>query len=170
MKFNFPQKIRAKRFRDNRGFFQECFKQKKFKFKPVFSAMSYSKKRVIRGLHFQNKYKQKIFVTVLVGKIFDVCVNIDFKSKNFSKIYINTLKEGDMLYIPIIFAHGFAGMDKNNLIMYQFSDYRHKKSEIGIKHNDKELKINWPYKNAILSNKDKKNISFEEFKINYYNK
>ena len=130
MKFNFPQKIRAKRFRDNRGFFQECFKQKKFKFKPVFSAMSYSKKRVIRGLHFQNKYKQKIFVTVLVGKIFDVCVNIDFKSKNFSKIYINTLKEGDMLYIP----------------------------------------INWPYKNANLSNKDKKNISFEEFKINYYNK
>ena len=25
----------------------------------------------------------------------------------------------------------------------------------------KELKINWPYKNAILSNKDKKNISFK---------
>ena len=45
MKLNFPQKIKANRFRDNRGFFQECFKEKKFKFKPVFSAMSYSKKK-----------------------------------------------------------------------------------------------------------------------------
>ena len=170
MKLNLPKKIKAKRFLDNRGYFQECFKEKKFKFKPVFTAISCSKKKVIRGLHFQNKFKQKIFITVLVGKIFDVCVDIDFKSKNFSKIYTNTLQEGDMLYIPLNFAHGFAGMDKKNLIMYQFSNYHDKSSEVGIRHNDKELKIKWPYKNPILSEKDKKNISFEHFKKNYFNK
>ena len=170
MKLNLPKKIKAKRFLDNRGYFQECFKEKKFKFKPVFTAISCSKKKVIRGLHFQNKFKQKIFITVLVGKIFDVCIDIDFKSKNFSKIYTNTLQEGDMLYIPLNFAHGFAGMHKKNLIMYQFSDYHDKSSEVGIRHNDKELKIKWPYKNPILSEKDKKNISFEHFKINYSNK
>ena len=170
MKLNLPKKIKAKRFLDNRGYFQECFKEKKFKFKPVFTAISCSKKKVIRGLHFQNKFKQKIFITVLVGKIFDVCIDIDFKSKNFSKIYTNILQEGDMLYIPLNFAHGFAGMDKKNLIMYQFSNYHDKSSEVGIRHNDKELKIKWPYKNPILSEKDKKNISFEHFKINYSNK
>ena len=170
MKLNLPKKIKAKRFIDKRGYFQECFKEKKFKFKPVFTAISCSKKKVIRGLHFQNKFKQKIFITVLVGKIFDVCVDIDFKSKNFSKIYTNILQEGDMLYIPLNFAHGFAGMDKKNLIMYQFSNYHDKSSEVGIRHNDKELKIKWPYKNPILSDKDKKNISFEHFKINYSNK
>ena len=170
MKFNLPKKIKAKKFRDNRGYFQECFKENKFKFKPVFSALSYSKKKVIRGLHFQNKFKQKIFITVLVGKIFDVCVNVDFKSKNFSKIYVNTLQEGDMLYIPINFAHGFVGMDKKNLIMYQFSNYHHKSSEIGIKYNDKDLKINWPFKKHILSKKDEKNIELEEFIKNYFKK
>ena len=170
MKLNLPKKITAKKFKDTRGYFQECFKEKKFKFKPVFSAISFSKQKVIRGLHFQNKFKQKIFITVLVGKIFDVCVDIDFKSKNFSKIYTNTLQEGDMLYIPLNFAHGFAGMDKKNLIMYQFSNYHDKSSEVGIRHNDKELKIKWPYKNPILSEKDKKNISFEHFKKNYFNK
>ena len=108
MELNLPKKITAKKFIDTRGYFQECFKEKKFKFKPVFSAISFSKQKVIRGLHFQNKFKQKIFITVLVGKIFDVCVDIDFKSKNFSKIYTNTLQEGDMLYIPLNFAHGFA--------------------------------------------------------------
>lgn len=164
MKLNLPHKIKAKKFVDNRGYFQECFKEKKFKFKPVFSALSYSKKKVVRGLHYQNKFKQKIFITVLSGKIFDVCVNIDFKSKNFSKVYVNTLQEGDMLYIPINFAHGFAGMDKKNLIMYQFSNYHHKSSEIGIKYNDKDLKINWPYKKHIVSKKDKKNITFEQFR------
>ena len=61
-------------------------------------------------------------------------------------------------------------MDKKNLIMYQFSNYHDKSSEVGIRHNDKELKIKWPYKNPILSEKDKKNISFEHFKINYSNK
>ena len=54
--------------------------------------------------------------------------------------------------------------------MYQFSNYHHKSSEIGIKYNDKDLKINWPYKKIILSKKDKKNVAFEQFKINYFNK
>ena len=35
---------------------------------------------------------------------------------------------------------------------------------VRIKYNDKDLKINWPIKNPIISKKDKNNLSFKEFK------
>lgn len=162
-KNNIPKKFNSIKFKDNRGYFQECFIEKKFKFKPVFSAISFSKKNVIRGLHLQLKKKQKIFITVLQGKILDICIDVNVNSKNFGKIYKNTLNSGDMLYIPKDYAHGFAALKKNNLIMYHFSDYRHPNSEIGIKYNDKELNIKWPIKKPILSIKDKKNISLSKF-------
>jgi dTDP-4-dehydrorhamnose 3,5-epimerase len=164
MKFNLPQKIKAEKFRDNRGYFQECFKENKFKFNPVFSALSFSKKNVIRGLHLQLKKKQKIFITVLQGKILDICVDVNIKSKNFGKIFKNTLNSGDMLFIPIDYAHGFAALENENLIMYQFSEYRHQNSEIGIMYDDKDLNIKWPVTRPIQSKKDKNNISFEKLK------
>ena len=159
-----PQKIKGHIFKDNRGFFQECFKEKKIKFNPVFSALSFSKKNVIRGLHLQLKKKQKIFITVLQGKILDVCVDINIKSKNFGKIFKNTLNSGDMLYIPKGYAHGFIALENENLIMYQFSEYRHQNSEIGIMYDDKDLNIKWPIKRPIQSKKDKNNISFQKLK------
>ena len=54
-------------------------------------------------------------------------------------------------------------------MIYSCTNYRHKKSEIGIRFNDKDLKIKWPIKNPILSIKDKNNINFKIIKknINY---
>lgn len=163
MKIVYPKKINNNRYYDNRGFFQEFFKKKKFGFDIIFTANSFSKKNVIRGLHIQLKKKQEIFLTVNKGKIFDVCVDVNPKSKYFSKIYINKLKEGDTLYIPKFFAHGFAALQNENLITYNFSNYRDKNSEIGIKFDDKDLNIKWPIKKAILSKKDRSNISFSNF-------
>ena len=81
MQIRYPTKIKERKFKDNRGFFQECFKEKRIKFNSIFSALSFSRKNVIRGLHLQLKNKQKIFITVLQGKILDVCVDINIKSK-----------------------------------------------------------------------------------------
>ena len=49
-------------------------------------------------------------------------------------------------------------------MLYSCSNYRDKNSEIGILWNDKYLKITWPKIKAIISKKDKNNISFEDFK------
>tara|TARA_B100000767_G_scaffold103637_1_gene99501 strand:+ start:394 stop:912 length:519 start_codon:yes stop_codon:yes gene_type:complete len=163
MTFKIPKKIKSVKFKDNRGYFQECFNKKKLNFNSVFSAMSCSKKNVIRGLHLQLKKKQEILLTVVSGKILDVCVDVNPNSNNFGKVYKNILKTGDMLYIPINFAHGFSCLDSNNLIIYQFSNYRDKISEVGIKYNDKNLNINWQIQKPILSKKDKLNISFNSF-------
>ena len=48
--------------------------------------------------------------------------------------------------------------------MYQFSEYRHQNSEIGIMYDDKDLNIKWTVKKPIQSKKDKNNISFEKLK------
>ena len=60
--------IKSKVYNDNRGFFKEIFKKNKFKkFNFVFGCASSSKKNVLRGLHFQSKFAQGKYLTVLKG-------------------------------------------------------------------------------------------------------
>ena len=58
-------------------------------------------------------------------------------------------------------------MDKENFVVYANSNYRSKKNEVGIIWNDKNLKIKWPTKKPLISKKDKKNLTFNEFCKNY---
>ena len=50
--------IQSKNHEDSRGFFKELWLKKKIKFNCKFTAISCSKKNVIRVLHYQNKKKQ----------------------------------------------------------------------------------------------------------------
>ncbi len=63
-------------FKDKRGYFKELLIEKKIKKKFPFLVMSYSKKNVIRGLHLQLNNSQGKYVSVIKGKIFDVCVDL----------------------------------------------------------------------------------------------
>ena len=87
------------------------------------------------------------------------------KSKTFGKCYkiILSDKNSKSLYIPKGFAHGFMGMEKENIVVYANSNYRSKKNETGILWNDKNLKIKWPIKKPLVSPKDRKNLTFMEF-------
>ncbi len=107
---------------------------------------------------------------MLKGKIFDVSLDLRKDSKTFGKHFTTIISENNSksIFIPKGFAHGFCTLEKENYIMYSNSNYRHKKSEIGIKYNDKELKIKWPIKKPIISKKDSKNMSFSEFKQRFY--
>ena len=152
-------------FKDSRGFFRELFLNNTLKKKFPFDVMSFSKKNVLRGLHLQFKRPQGKFVTVLRGKIFDVAVDLRRNSKTYGKYFSVVLseKENSSLFIPEGFAHGFCSLSDNTLMHYKCTNYRDKKSEVGILWNDKDLKIKWPIKKPILSTKDKKNLYFKEF-------
>ena len=156
-------------FFDKRGYFREVFKEKYFKKKFIFWCCSVSKKKVIRGLHLQKKFKQEIMVSVIKGKIFDVVLDLRKKSKTFGKVYTTILsaKNSRSLIIPEGFAHGFCALENENIVLYGCTKYRSKKNEVGILWNDNLLKIKWPVKSPIISNKDKKNISFAKFKNLY---
>ena len=162
--------VKNKKFNDSRGYFKELIVEKNIKVKFPFHVMSFSKKNVIRGLHIQTKNPQGKFITVIKGKIFDVTVDLRKKSKTYGKYFSKILSEKNSLsvYIPPGFAHGFCALDKENFIIYSNTKYREAKSEIGIKYNDKTLNIKWPVKKPLISNKDKSNMSFKEYKKKIY--
>ena len=149
-------------FNDKRGYFRELYHQKHFKTKFPFDVISYSKKNVLRGLHLQLKNAQAKLITVLHGKIFDVCVDCRKNSKTFGKFFSIQLSDKDnkSLLIPAGFAHGFCALSKEVLLHYKCSKYRNANSETGILWNDKSLKVKWPIKKPIISKKDKNNKSF----------
>ncbi len=163
--------IKGKPYFDKRGYFKELLKENQINKKFPFIVMSYSKKNVLRGLHLQLNKPQGKFVTVMKGRIFDVAVDLRRGSKNFGKYYPNFLSEKNSksVYIPPGFAHGFLALEENNYVIYSCTEYRHKKSEIGIRYDDKQLNIKWPKKKFIISFKDRNNISFDTFK-NKFNK
>ena len=135
--------------------------------------MSYSKKNVIRGLHLQLNNSQGKYVSVIKGKIFDVCVDLRKNSKTFGKYFsvIISEKNSKSIFVPPGFAHGFCALEKENYVIYSCTRYRDAKSEVAINFNDGKLKIKWPVKKAIVSKKDKSAISFNEYLKKYvYNR
>ena len=158
--------FKGEKFNDNRGYFREVLIEKTVKRKFKFNVVSMSKKNVIRGLHLQKGEPQAKFISVVKGKIIDVAVDIRKNSRTYGKHFKIVLSDKNCtsLYIPEGFAHGFGGLEKENIVVYSCTNYRHKKGERGIKWNDKNLKINWNIKKPIISSKDKKNIPFEQFK------
>ena len=170
---NFPglKILKSKNFYDSRGFFREVFKKKLVKRPLIFGCLSKSKKNVLRGLHLQKKFSQTKLVTVLKGKIFDVVVDLRKNSKTFGKIFSIVLSANSprSLVVPRGCAHGFLGLDKENIIYYLCDNYRSKRHEIGINWRDKDLKIKWPIKKPKVSVKDKNNLSFALYKNKFLN-
>lgn len=160
-----PFVIKTTIYPDNRGFFKELYLKKKIKFNCKFTAMSYSKKNVIRGLHYQSKKRQSKLVSIIKGRAIDICVNIDKKSKYFGKVYKFNLKPGLLLHVPKDYAHGIGFLDKENILVYHLSEYRYPEYERGLAYNDKNLKINWKIKKPILSQRDKKHPTIKEIFI-----
>tara|TARA_B100000989_G_scaffold58614_1_gene39886 strand:- start:1411 stop:1935 length:525 start_codon:yes stop_codon:yes gene_type:complete len=158
--------IKNKSYFDKRGYFKELIRENELNVRFPFKVMSYSKKNVIRGLHLQSKNSQGKYVTVIKGKVFDVVVDLRKNSKTYGKSFTSILSEKNStsIYVPPGFAHGFCGLSKENYVIYSCTKYRSKSSEIGIIYNDIDLKIKWPLKKPIISDKDKKNLSFKEFK------
>jgi len=155
--------------KDNRGYFKEILIEKKIKLKFPFIVMSCSNKNVLRGLHLQNTNPQGKYVSVVSGKIFDVCVDIRKKSNTFGKYFsiILSEKNSKSIFIPPGFAHGFCALENKTYVIYSCTKYRNIKSEVSIHYNDKDLKIKWPIKRPIVSKKDQLAMSFSDFKKKY---
>jgi len=159
--------FKSKNFFDNRGHFRELVIEKIIKKKLIFTVVSKSKKNVLRGLHMQIKKPQGKYISVLKGKILDVVVDCRKNSKTYGKHFKIILSDHNCksIYIPPGFLHGFLCLDKENIVMYSCTKYRHKNSEIGIKWDDEHLNINWNIFNPILSKKDQKNLEFKNLKL-----
>ena len=162
--------ITPKVFIDERGFFMETYQKEEFAKEGItgdFVQQNHSKsvKGVLRGLHYQKEpYAQAKLVRCIKGEIFDVAVDIRKNSPSFGKYISATLstENKNILYIPRGFAHGFEVLSDEAEIIYSIDNIYAKKSESGIIWNDSSIKINWPIKSPILSEKDKKWLNINQ--------
>jgi dTDP-4-dehydrorhamnose 3,5-epimerase len=158
-------------FSDSRGYFVETYNFKTWLGAGIDCTFvqdnqSLSVKDIVRGLHFQKPpYAQAKLVRVIHGSVQDVVVDLRQNSKTYGKVYSTVLssKNFAQLYIPKGFAHGFATLEDNTLLMYKCSDYYRPDAEDGLPWDDKDLAINWQTENPILSERDKKFRPFAEF-------
>tara|TARA_B100001059_G_scaffold150826_1_gene150684 strand:+ start:5155 stop:5688 length:534 start_codon:yes stop_codon:yes gene_type:complete len=157
--------IKQKNNTDQRGNLRETFNNKLLKKKFVFEYCTTSKKNVLRGFHFQSKFKQSKYVNVIKGKILDVVIDLRRKSKTFGKSFriILSKKNALGLYIPRGFAHAYYSFEKENIIYYKLDNYYAPKFENGIIYNDKLINVKWPKKKMFVSKKDKNLITLKEF-------
>ena len=158
---------------DERGWFSEYYNREELReilgveFEPVQVNISYSKKNVLRGLHYQkHPYVQAKLVYVLNGTIYDVVVDVRQDSKTFGKWYsvVLTSRDPALLYIPEGFAHGFAVLSEEATVMYLVNEFYNKEHDRGIRWDDPEINIKWPIKNPVLSEKDRKLPTLREAK------
>ena len=67
--------------------------------------------------------------------------------------------------MPRGYAHGFFGLDKENLMIYNISNYYIKTLDKGIKWDDKNINFPWSINKPIISKKDKLNPELKNAKI-----
>ena len=158
--------VKQKNNTDKRGSLREIYNKKKIKKnKFVFEYCTISKKNSLRGFHYQHKFQQAKYVSVLKGKILDCVIDLRKNSKTFGKVFKIILSERNCLslYIPEGFAHAYYSYEKLNVVYYKLNNYYKPQFESGINLIDKKLKINWPSKKFEISKKDRKLQTFEQF-------
>ena len=163
MSFEIPKIIKTNCHYDKRGYLQEIYLKKNLKKDFKFSLITFSRRNVFRGFHFQSKNQQVKLIYLVKGSLLDIVIDLRRRSNNFGKAYRFKLREKNILYIPKGFAHGFLTLSAENVLLYYMTNYRDAKNENGIVWNDKNLKIKFPVKKLIISKKDKKLNTFDEF-------
>jgi dTDP-4-dehydrorhamnose 3,5-epimerase len=120
---------------------------------------SRSRKSTLRGLHYQLRRPQAKLCRVIEGEALDVAVDIRLGSPHFGKwtSVVLSATEGNQVYIPAGFAHGFLALTDAVQLLYKCSDYYDPVDEHGIAWNDPDLQINWGIVDPLVSGKDANN-------------
>jgi dTDP-4-dehydrorhamnose 3,5-epimerase len=158
-------------YHDHRGWFTESHNEATFKsmglnLSFVQDNLSFSKKGVMRGLHFQKPpFAQGKLIKVIAGRVLDVAVDIRPESPSFGKHYAVELsgEQQNMFYLPEGFAHGFLALE-DSYLFYKCTRAYHKDSDSGIYFNDPALSIDWSLTAPTISEKDKNLPSFSDYK------
>jgi dTDP-4-dehydrorhamnose 3,5-epimerase len=164
--------IEPRVFGDARGFFFESWNQQAFSDAVgrdvtfVQDNHSRSSKGVLRGLHYQvEPHAQGKLVRVILGRIFDVAVDIRQGSPTFGRWVGMELGAEDhgQLWIPAGFAHGFLVISDSAEVLYKTTGYYRPDAERSLRWDDATVAIRWPDVGLTptLSAKDRDAETFE---------
>jgi dTDP-4-dehydrorhamnose 3,5-epimerase len=157
-------------FQDSRGFFTETYREDQFAemglpTKFVQDNHSRSVKGTVRGLHFQWEPPMGKLMRVTLGTAFLVAVDIRKGSPTLGKwVGVEASAENRKeVWAPAGFARGFCVVSEHAEIQYKCTGLYNNKAESGILWNDPVIGIDWPVKDPILSDKDRKAQTLEQW-------
>ncbi|GMM91811.1 dTDP-4-dehydrorhamnose 3,5-epimerase [Qipengyuania sp. MTN3-11] len=147
------QLIHPTRHGDARGWFTETYNAERFaKLGIVCTFMQdnhslSAQPHTLRGLHFQTPpHAQDKLVRCIRGRIFDVAVDVRNGSPTFGR-WVGTelsAENGDQLFIPAGFAHGFVTLEPQCEVVYKCSALYAPEHDGGIIWDDPDIAIAWP--------------------------
>jgi dTDP-4-dehydrorhamnose 3,5-epimerase len=149
-------------YRDERGFFMETYRTDQFEklglpTKFVQDNQSFSRKGVIRGLHFQWDPPMGKLMRVTRGTAFLVAVDIRKGSPTLGKWAGLEVSSENMkqVWAPAGFARGFCALTEEVEVQYKCTAIYSSKAESAIRWDDPGIGIDWPQKDVLLSAKDR---------------
>ncbi len=148
-------------FGDERGFFMETWRQPRYEAagireKFVQDNLSFSRRGVLRGLHYQYPHSQGKLVSVVSGEVYDVAVDIRVGSPTFGQ-WTGVLLSGEnhrQFWLPAGLAHGFCVVSDTAYFTYKCTEVYTPAAEGGIRWDDPDIGVAWPLTPDNLSAKD----------------
>ena len=150
-------------FPDSRGFFLETYREDGYKDMGIDAEFvqdnhSRSQRRSIRAFHFQIEPGQAKLVRAARGTVHDVAIDLRRDSPTYGQHEAFELSDENhrQLFVPIGFAHGFCVLSEVVHVEYKCTDFYDADDEIGLAWNDPDVGIEWPVRDPIVSEKDRK--------------
>lgn len=157
--------------RDKRGSFCELMQLAKMRqlglpkeFRPVQTNLSKSRYGVIRGIHAEPWDK---LIAVPMGAVFTAIVDLRPDSSAFRQVETFGLDKRYALFVPKGCGNSFGSIAQETLYLYNVSGHwQEGLPYLAIAYDDPDLAIPWPIpeKDRVVSEKDRANPSFAEYK------
>ena len=157
-------------FQDERGYFMEVFRADRFGELGLPASFaqenqSYSRKGVLRGLHFQWEPPMGKLMRVTRGLAFVVAVDLRLGSPTLGKWFGTeaSAENRRQVWAPASFARGFLALSDAVEVQYLCTGVYNSKAESGIRWDDPDIGIEWPVMPSQISEKDRSAQSLKEW-------
>jgi dTDP-4-dehydrorhamnose 3,5-epimerase len=152
----------GKTFEDARGYFMETYREDQFREMGLPESFaqdnqSYSRKGVVRGLHFQWDPPMGKLMRVTHGAAFLVAVDLRLGSPTLGRwVGIEATAENrKQVWAPASFARGFCALTDDVEVQYKCTGTYNAKTESAIRWDDPGIGIEWPLRDVLISEKDR---------------
>jgi dTDP-4-dehydrorhamnose 3,5-epimerase len=155
---------------DHRGFFARAFCADEFgghRLATEFVQANDSlgvEQGTLRGMHYQLPPAAEVkLIRCIRGSLLDVVLDLRSESPSFRRWFAAELSADNrlMMYVPEGCAHGFLTLEPETEVFYLVSAPYSPEHERGIRWNDPEFGIEWPFEPRVLSERDRDQRDFD---------
>ena len=154
--------VSPERHRDERGHFARVWCAREMEAQglaPQVAQASFShnrRKGTLRGLHWQvAPHAEAKLVRCTRGRIFDAIVDLRPDSPTFRRWQgFELAADGDLLYVPEGFAHGFLTLEDDTEVSYLISSFHVPEAARGARYDDPAFAIEWPAPVEVIAARD----------------